>query len=255
MSEVGTAREAAQSQVFISYSRSESEYARRLTEALKNTGHRVWFDESEILPGEDIGSAILDGLGQSDSVVILVPGERPERSWANSEVALALAMQRERPGLHIVPVLVSEGSTAPVLLRNRSAIRASGKSIQQVAEEIGAAVSSAAPAYDPEKARRRQDALLEALDAEHAALRSELRSYEAAQEIRSEGLRLKAAGAGMIASVLGGVAAVMVSVAATGFDAFQWIGSLAAAVGVVAGLDASRRLRSSRKSSRRGDRP
>ena len=58
------------SQVFISYSSTDRDRARRLAEAVEAAGYSVWWDR-QIVPGEMFDEAIETALDQSACVVVI----------------------------------------------------------------------------------------------------------------------------------------------------------------------------------------
>ena len=72
---------------FISHASPDKErYVRALDEALRARGIRVWLDERDILPGDNIVDRIFDqGLGQSDIVVVVLSENTRNRPWVHEE--------------------------------------------------------------------------------------------------------------------------------------------------------------------------
>ncbi len=67
--------------VFISYSRKDSDFIRRLNDALVKTNLKVWVDWEDIARGEDWWSAIQEGVEKADTALIVV-----SENWLSSEV-------------------------------------------------------------------------------------------------------------------------------------------------------------------------
>lgn len=66
---------------FISYSSTDSQFARELHDALQARGIRCWLDEKKILPGEDLLEAIDKGIALSDKLILCCSRGSLERSW------------------------------------------------------------------------------------------------------------------------------------------------------------------------------
>ncbi|MEB3209971.1 MAG: TIR domain-containing protein, partial [Leptolyngbyaceae bacterium] len=58
--------------VFVSYSRADSDVARRLNEALQIQGKTTWFDQESIASGADFQHEIYRGIEQSDNFLLIV---------------------------------------------------------------------------------------------------------------------------------------------------------------------------------------
>src|SRR6185503_17531729 len=86
--------------VFISYSHSDQEWARKFAEVLAHSGIEVWFDEFNINPGEPLVDALEKGLRESDAVVLLLSEENINRPNLFFEVGAALGMNKA-----IIPVV------------------------------------------------------------------------------------------------------------------------------------------------------
>lgn len=61
--------------VFISYSRVDSDFARRLNEALQIQGKRTWFDQESIASGADFQQEIYRGIESSDTFLFILSPE------------------------------------------------------------------------------------------------------------------------------------------------------------------------------------
>jgi len=57
---------------FISYARSDRDFADRLRSALTDRGRTVWFDEDDIAPGEVWNERISSAIESSDAFVIIL---------------------------------------------------------------------------------------------------------------------------------------------------------------------------------------
>lgn len=103
-------------QVFISYSKSDTDWARSFADALKQRGVRVWFDEFQIAAGEPLREALETGLRESDVFVALFDPQSSLRPNFLFELGAAIGM-----GKRVVPIVPREADTSklPVELRVR----------------------------------------------------------------------------------------------------------------------------------------
>lgn len=80
--------------VFISYSHSDGEWARKFAETIAGSGVEVWFDEFNIKPGQPLVEALEKGLRESDAVVLLINAENVNRPNLFFEIGAALGMNK-----------------------------------------------------------------------------------------------------------------------------------------------------------------
>jgi len=79
--------------VFISYSYADADrpWIRAFVEALRLRGARVWFDESEVKPGEPLAKPMEKGIRGSDVIVAIVTPASMEHPWVFFELGVAMA--------------------------------------------------------------------------------------------------------------------------------------------------------------------
>ena len=97
------------SQVFISYSSTDRERAKRLAEAVKAAGYSVWWDR-QIAPGEIFDEVIEKALDQSACVVVIWSSASVKSDWVKAEAAEAAKRKV------LVPVLL-DSVTIPLEFR------------------------------------------------------------------------------------------------------------------------------------------
>ena len=105
------------SDIFISYSSNDAVKVRRLVEALKDRGGRLWFDEDQILPGDDLVKKMSDGISQCRYYVIcLSPSfeKKPPTSWVKKEFKMAMLKENQEGKQCIIPVRIKKGGSIPI---------------------------------------------------------------------------------------------------------------------------------------------
>ncbi|HEY9737274.1 MAG TPA: toll/interleukin-1 receptor domain-containing protein, partial [Trichocoleus sp.] len=75
--------------VFISYSRVDSDFARRLNEALQMEGKRTWFDQESIASGVDFQQEIYRGIETSDVFLFILSPQSIASPYCAAEVEYA----------------------------------------------------------------------------------------------------------------------------------------------------------------------
>jgi WD40 repeat protein len=103
--------------VFMSYSRRDTEFVRRLAESISGRGKEVWLDTEGIADGEVFPEAIKRAIEQADAFLFVITPASVASSYCESEVEYAREMQKR-----IVPVLRDsvEDDELPVEIRDRN---------------------------------------------------------------------------------------------------------------------------------------
>lgn len=87
-------------EVFISYSRADSDFARRLNDELQLQGKTTWFDQESIAAGEDFQREIYRGIETSDNFLFVLSPSSVQSPYCADEVEYAV-----KNGKRIVTVL------------------------------------------------------------------------------------------------------------------------------------------------------
>lgn len=123
--------------VFISYSHSDRDWARKLVEAISGAGLSVWFDETDIKPGQHLVDELEKGLRTSDAIVFLIDPDNVDGPNVFFEMGAALGMNKT-----IIPVVPAgfEPNELPLPLRRiRYLVRTSP---EETGKELVAAIES-----------------------------------------------------------------------------------------------------------------
>jgi nucleoside 2-deoxyribosyltransferase len=120
--------------VFLSYSHSESEWARKISKELESRGVSTWLD-TDISPGESWSDSVRDAITRCDALVAVV-GNRPSPAVL-TEMGIAFGQ-----GKDILPVYSAESWGTTVDLASFAAIHATEAAV--AADQIVSALSSAA---------------------------------------------------------------------------------------------------------------
>src|SRR5262245_53749235 len=89
--------------VFVSYARSDGDFALQLARDLKLAGLAAWIDQIDIPPGDRWDAAIEKALRQSECVVVVLSRASVQSANVMDEVSFALDEQKR-----VLPVLIEE---------------------------------------------------------------------------------------------------------------------------------------------------
>ncbi len=100
--------------VFISYSRKDSDFARNLNKALQETGKTTWFDQESISSGVDFEKEIYKGIDNADNFVFVISPDSIASEYCEREVNYAKSKNKR-----ILTLLhrQTDASTMPEALR------------------------------------------------------------------------------------------------------------------------------------------
>ncbi len=101
-------------EVFVSYSRKDGDFARILNQSLQSAGKTTWFDQESISKGVDFEKEIYKGIDGCNNFVFIISPDAIDSEYCEKEVEYA-AMQNKR----IITLLVRETQpdTMPEALR------------------------------------------------------------------------------------------------------------------------------------------
>ncbi|QZZ23279.1 TIR domain-containing protein [Leptothermofonsia sichuanensis E412] len=80
--------------VFISYSRADSDFARQLNDALQFQGKRTWFDQESIASGADFQQEIFRGIEASDHFLFIISPSSIHSPYCAGEVEYARKLNK-----------------------------------------------------------------------------------------------------------------------------------------------------------------
>jgi len=98
-------------QIFISYSRSDADFATRLAQGLEKAGYEVWFDQADIKTGSRWDDEIVKGLDASQVFLVLLSNSSAASQNVKDEIGYAIDHNKQ-----ILPILI-EACEVPFRLR------------------------------------------------------------------------------------------------------------------------------------------
>ena len=103
--------------VFLSHNARDKPRVRRLAEQLRDAGLIVWFDEWNILPGEDIFLAVEKGLEQSRVLLLCLSPAALGSDWVKLERGTVLFRDPANTGRRFIPLLLEDCDPPDTLKR------------------------------------------------------------------------------------------------------------------------------------------
>ena len=95
--------------LFISYSRKDIDFVRKLAGDLEKAGYDVWWDLSDLRGGDDWVNTIPAAIASSQYVIVVLTPDATESEWVRKEYTQALSLRRK-----IIPILLKPGKNQNV---------------------------------------------------------------------------------------------------------------------------------------------
>lgn len=99
-------------QIFISYSRKDIAFARRLAGDLEKAGYNVWWDLTDLRGGDDWPRVIPSAIEASQYVIVLMSPNSAISDWVEKEYTQALGLRKK-----VIPIMLRP-SRVPFALNN-----------------------------------------------------------------------------------------------------------------------------------------
>lgn len=120
-------------EVFISYSRTDSDFTRQLNNELQIYGKTTWFDQENISSGVDFQQEIYNGIASSDNFVFIISPDAVNSPHCNSEVEYAKSLNKRFITIYYRQ---TEANDIPKILKSIQWIDAVGSDFHQVFSEL-----------------------------------------------------------------------------------------------------------------------
>jgi hypothetical protein len=104
--------------VFTSYSSQDRNFVQRLVRDLKDRDIPIWFDESELEPGDSIIQKIEAGIDRMEYLIVVLSPASVNSQWVQEEIRMALHEGIAGRKFNVIPIL-KEDCKIPGFLRDR----------------------------------------------------------------------------------------------------------------------------------------
>jgi hypothetical protein len=105
--------------IFISYTQSDRSFARKITNDLRNHGHKIWIDESEINIGDHLIEKIRHALDSVDYVIVILSRASIKSEWVKRELDIAFNREIEEKRILIIPIIIEPRVKLPGFLKGK----------------------------------------------------------------------------------------------------------------------------------------
>lgn len=101
--------------VFISYTRNDTTFVRKLTEHLINKGFTVFYDEASIAVGDSLAESLFQAIENAKFVLIIMSPDYFKSTWTTKELEIALNQEFESKKTKVLPLLYRDCEIPPLL--------------------------------------------------------------------------------------------------------------------------------------------
>jgi hypothetical protein len=119
--EAQSARKSTQLTVFISHAMADADIVEAIATVLKAHDYAPWVADAELLPGDDIGQTISEGLAAADVFLVVLSSNSLRSKWVQREIESAVLREVEKRVV-VIPVLIGDVEP-PAVLQNRFYLR------------------------------------------------------------------------------------------------------------------------------------
>src|ERR1043165_6140698 len=91
--------------IFISYSRKDINFVRRLAGDLEKAGYGVWWDLTDLRGGDDWVRVIPEAIKNSDKIIVVLSPNSTISEWVEKEYTQALSLRKK-----IIPIMLEQSS-------------------------------------------------------------------------------------------------------------------------------------------------
>ncbi len=104
--------------IFLSHSRKDKSFARKLADKLSLRGVNVWLDEAELKVGDSLIQKISEAIEKTDYVVAVLSHNSVSSPWVKKELAIAMTQEINGRKVKVLPLLL-ENCRIPAFLKDK----------------------------------------------------------------------------------------------------------------------------------------
>ncbi len=119
--EAESARKSNQLTVFISHAVADADIVQAISGVLRDHGYVPWVADAELLPGDNIGQTISEGIAAADVFLVILSSDSLESRWVHLEMEAAVLREVEKRVV-VVPIVIGDVEP-PLFLQNRFYLR------------------------------------------------------------------------------------------------------------------------------------
>jgi hypothetical protein len=94
-----------ETQIFISHSYKDHNFAERLANDIEKAGFKVWYSEWEMKPGDSLTKKVAEGIHSSGYVIVVLSPDSVKSAWVEKELSLALYNYLKKGNIKVIPVV------------------------------------------------------------------------------------------------------------------------------------------------------
>ena len=95
--------------IFISYSRKDVDFVRKLAGDLEKAGYDVWWDVSDLRGGDDWARRISDAISAGQYILVVLTPASLESEWVRKEYMQAISLRKKIIPIMLVPSSIPFG--------------------------------------------------------------------------------------------------------------------------------------------------
>jgi len=101
--------------VFLSYSHTDLDFVKRLSQRLIQSDVKVWRDEYKLLPGDSLTDRIRGAIDQASILCVVVSDRTFASGWIQQEIDAGLLREQQKAGFSVLPILIKDVQLPGVL--------------------------------------------------------------------------------------------------------------------------------------------
>lgn len=120
--------------IFISHSVTDKELVEELVRRLSREGFEVWYDEAEVLPGDNYARKVAEAMEESNAMVIVLSSDAVRSPWVTSEIDYALSSTNYKN--RVITVVADNKADVPWILRRYPIVEVRKKNFAEASRRV-----------------------------------------------------------------------------------------------------------------------